>query len=631
LTDPFTATCVRTLLTLWEENTADDADVVRVPVVERGFGNLSVESRGVLRRVTLRITGIGTDEKDRLETAIAVYGAETIGHSLVEAPLAAARGLLDANVPALRSQTLTGVVTLDQHPALHEGDSAGLAIATLYYAAALRRTNQRVLFSVRSDVAMTGVIDPGGNVLPVDPVSLVPKTRAVFFSRIDTLVVPKEQLGPVEEEVARLTARYPGRYLEVVGVSHLREVFFDLRIIYQQVVPGGIHLFRRVWKRRAVLAPLAVAAAAILLLVKLLVGPLDRNPVAVAYVGESLVLKNRFEDTLASLRVGPATCAHARIVAAGYQLSSAACLDADGDGTNDVIFIEKAWEGTAGIELLRCWSEARKAFLWQLGRSRSYTFPEKPEAGGVNYKFLGFRLGDFDADGRRDLLLAANHSPSFPGVLTLIDPADGSERSEYFHAGNIMDLIPADVDTDGVDEIVVCAINNAYNRAVLFCLEGGKITGHSPNLPAYQPEGVAAAEELCYVLIPRTVVGETFRSERDNNSAQAVSVESVNREISLSVDDGTGDGPATILNFTFDFDFRIRHIAPGDTYDALAAELVRKGTLREVPDVRYFERLQRSLRYWTGRGWSESGPGISTVTAPAASPAAVPGISFHHP
>jgi hypothetical protein len=70
------------------------------------------------------------------------------------------------------------------------------------------------------------------------------------------------------------------------------------------------------------------------------------------------------------------------------------------------------------------------------------------------------------------------------------------------------------------------------------------------------------------------------------------------------VDDGAGDGPAVILNYAFGFDFRIRHIAQGDTYDAMASDLVRKGVLRSVPDRRYFERLQKTIRYWDGLGWS---------------------------
>jgi hypothetical protein len=601
---PFAFGCIRALLTQWKDPPADDADTVRVPVVERGFGSHADDSQGVLRKVTLRITGPGGPSGDRIETAIAVYGAETIGNSLVEAPVAAARQLLNATAPRLKHRTLTGVVTLDQHPALHEGDSAGLAIAALFYAAALKYANQRLVYRIKAGVALTGVVHPDGTVLPVDPASLVPKTRAIFFSRIDTLVVPRTQLEPVEVEVRLLQERYPGRRLDVIGVAHLREVFFDLRIIHQQVVSRSLHLLRGAWRRRSMLAPLALIVALVAILASILIGPIDRNPVEAVYAGEHLILMNSSADTLATLEVGPVTVVHARGIKGGYRFNTCVCLDTDSDGRNEVIFIEKAWEGTGGVDLLRCWSIVRQQFLWKIQRRRSYTFPQKPEAEGTNYMMNGFTLGDLNADGRRELLLIANHSPSFPGVLTVIDPADGSEHGEYLHTGNIMDLVLVDVDDDGDNEIVGCAVNNAFNMAALFCLDGRGIAGHSPDLPAYEPDSIPPAREQCYLLMPRTVVGESFRSVRDNNAALAVSVEAGNRSISVSVDDGAGIGPSVVLNYAFSFDFRIRHIAQGDTYDAMASDLVRKGVLRSVPDRRYFERLQKAIRYWDGHRWS---------------------------
>lgn len=600
----FASACIKALLAQWKDPPADDADTVRVPVVERGFGSLPEESQGVLRKVTLRITGSGAPAGDRLETAIAVYGAETIGNSLVEAPVAAARQLLNVAAPRLKHRTLTGVVTLDQHPALHEGDSAGLGIAALFYTAALRYANQRLVYRIKPGVALTGVIHPDGTVLPVEPASIVPKTRAVFFSRIDTLVVPRVQLGPVETEVRSLQARYPGRTLDVIGVAHLREVFFDLRIIRQQLVSRGAHLLRGAWRHRSMLAPLTIIVALVAVLVRMLVGPMDRNPVAAVYAGEHLFLMNSSADTLATLEVGPVTSVHARGIHGSYRFHTCVFLDVDSDGTNEAIFIEKAWEGTGGVDLLRCWSIARQRFLWKIERRRSYAFPEKPEAGGTNYMMNGFALGDLNAAGRRELLLIANHSPSFPGVLTAIDPADGSEHGEYLHAGNIMDLVLVDVDGDGHNEVVGCAVNNAFNMAALFCLDARRIAGHSPDLPAYEPDSVPPANERWYLLMPRTVVGECFRSVRDNNSALAVAVEAGNRSISVSVDDGAGNGPPVVLNYAFGFDFHIRHIAQGDTYDAMASDLVRKGVLRSVPDRRYFERLQKTIRYWDGHGWS---------------------------
>jgi hypothetical protein len=72
----------------------------------------------------------------------------------------------------------------------------------------------------------------------------------------------------------------------------------------------------------------------------------------------------------------------------------------------------------------------------------------------------------------------------------------------------------------------------------------------------------------------------------------------------IDPDDGAGIGLSVVLNYAFGFDFRIRHIAQGDTCEGMVSDLVRKGVFRAVPDRRYFERREKIIRYWDGHGWS---------------------------
>jgi hypothetical protein len=253
--DPGTLKEVQALLEEWHSSPAEDLAIVRVPVIERGFGDLPVESRGLVRTIALRIVGDGGPGGDRLEATLPVYGAETIGANLVRAPIAAARRVLNATAPRLKRRTFAGIVTLDQHPALYEADSAGLGIAALFTVAVLRYAHERVTYRLRPEVAMTGIVDADGTVSAVNPASLIPKVRAVFFSRVESLVVPQGQLGPVLEEATRLRLRYPGRPLEIIGVSHLREIFYDLRVIRHHVVPRGLQFLHRAWRRREASAP----------------------------------------------------------------------------------------------------------------------------------------------------------------------------------------------------------------------------------------------------------------------------------------------------------------------------------------------------------------------------------------
>lgn len=242
--DPPAARSLSDLGARWKEAMVKDADTVHVPVVECDFGGGTSGLRSVLRTVRVLITGEREVGQDRLETTTALYGAAMDGSRLVEAPLAAARSLLNETAPGTRRHFLSGTVTLDQHPALYEADSAGLAIAALFYTATLRHTHQRRSFLIRPDVAMTGVLEASGRVRQVDAVSLASKVRAVFFSRIETLVLPKDQLGPAVAQSTHLNLHYPGRSLTIIGIDHLREILCDQRIIRQRTVSRSLQLLR---------------------------------------------------------------------------------------------------------------------------------------------------------------------------------------------------------------------------------------------------------------------------------------------------------------------------------------------------------------------------------------------------
>ncbi len=79
-------------------------------------------------------------------------------------------------------------------------------------------------------MGMTGDISEDGRVIPVDGQTLVSKVHACFFSWLDIMVVPKEQLYEAEIEKARLQQRYPDKKLTILGVEHIEDLFYDRRI-----------------------------------------------------------------------------------------------------------------------------------------------------------------------------------------------------------------------------------------------------------------------------------------------------------------------------------------------------------------------------------------------------------------
>jgi hypothetical protein len=497
---------------------------------------------------------------------------------------------------------VAGHISFDHRYAFHAGESANLAMAALLHTARLRFLNQRIQYVLRSTAAITGRVADDGTVIPVEPGSLSPKVRAAFFSHVEVMVVPKEQMSVVEEEVRRLREAYPRRRLDVVGVGNLRELFFDLRVVEQKTVPLAVHGLQLVWRRKYAVGAAVLIGALLFILVRILYGPLDTNPLTGEYAGQELIIRNAASQIIDRVPVGEHTVFWAiKHMANSWGFSPVCFEDVDGDGSREILYIEKPDGQQREKERIVCRGVGKRGILWAVELTRDLAFPGKVDFVSPSYSANEIFTGDFDRDGAPEVLTSGNNQTSFPSLVLLLDAREGREKAAYIHTGHILDIVTEDLDSDGIKEVLACGINNALASAFLAVLDPREMSGYSPTREAYVPADLSRARERAYVLIPRTKVGMVYSDRSRANLAVMIEPMPASNRLAITVNDvavsasGGVEAANGHVNYYFDYDFKLLGADLADDYDRLAAKLVGEGKISAVPDKEYFEAFSRDI------------------------------------
>ncbi len=178
-------------------------------------------------------------------------------------------------------------------------------------------------------------------------------------------------------------------------------------------------------------------------------------------------------------------------------------FDLDGDGRTEVLF---GYEPITKPESkLICFHTTGK-IRWEFtpgkivadNRGRQFTPPYSINSFGV--------LHLPGANAARVVIVSAHHW-SFACQVTVLDGATGRLISEYWHRGHLPHLAIADLDHDGLPEVLVAGVNDApgYKQATVLIFDGRQISGacRDPNGQSYFHD-MPLGSEKAVLFFPRT-------------------------------------------------------------------------------------------------------------------------------
>jgi hypothetical protein len=581
-----------------------DRHSMLIPVVEEIPAGMCLRGQiryGRLRRI--RLTGAGREPgEDILTRNYHVLGAESTSQLDHSSVTSWGRRKAEETHPALKGQFFKASLQYDITQASHKGESGAMAISAMWYTYLLDKAGLRQRYTLAGNTAMTGDVDDNGVVLPVDPEGIESKTEAAFFSWVNVLAVPAQQLREFEGCLKKMNEAYPDRELTLIGVENLDGIFYDRRLSDYVVESRFRHTFKKMKKEKFKTAGLPLIIVLLLIIARMAYGPVDRNPVSAEYYGSQLVLKNISGAVVTGIEVSEATIFYGNSHL-HYRSPLVQLFDINNDGINEVFFSNALGRYTTDEPFVRAWSVTGDSLIWEKKIIFEYQFPNQSAYLNTSLKVSEIQILNTSKGSK--VAIFADARRYFHSAIFVMNINDGSIEQEFIHPGRIKDLQVVDIDDDSYDEMISIAVNNAYwstSIAVLEYSEGER--GHAPATDGYIPLGLNPADMLHYILIPKTLIATFFEPLSKYNQGENINYDPLTEHFNIGIIEGLSSvheyEQNIMVYYHFNKNFEPVGLGTSDTFDVAARDFYLEGKIPFEPDYDYFEALQDSIQYWDG-------------------------------
>lgn len=181
-----------------------------------------------------------------------------------------------------------------------------------------------------------------------------------------------------------------------------------------------------------------------------------------------------------------------------------ACEDLNGDGANEILAVTENRGANLAPGVLHLLDDSGKE-RWRFQPGQKLIFGEKQidDMWAIHW----FLLNDLDGDGRMEIVLVSYSVLEFPAKISVLRP-DGEKVGEYVHSGHIKGVALADLNGDGLKEIIAGGINNGYGKGAAFVLDLRALSGASPqrDTPPYRCADLPEGREVYFLLFPRDCI-----------------------------------------------------------------------------------------------------------------------------
>ncbi len=455
------------------------------------------------------------------------------------------------------------------------GESMGLAFALVAYTQLLKSEAHRVERFNSAEVAVTGVLDDTGTLLPVNDSTIAIKIARAFFSHLRYLVIPEPNFESARLELSRLQAEYPRRQLILVGARSLGDAVADLNIIRSERVCIGEWVGKQAVKYSRMTKVQVPMLAILAYLMLCLILPqawilFDDNP---AFLRPDLKTGTIEVFNADSTRLWTHQFPHAfndHFTAAQFPTMMTAS-DIDGDGDNEVLAIALNENDVEENAWLCCFDS--KGTL----RFRRYlVVPNEYPGDTDSTTYHGFAVYPVRMKDTTYMLTIATQVLPARCHIRLWN-ANGDSLLWFIQAGGSRVRLARDIDLDGSEEMVFSAFNNRLGCATFFAVNLATKSGCSPPYedPQYDLSKLKRASDFYYAAFPPTDLCGRDCSARYNQPG-VIGLRDRNGGL-IDVYTSESHIPNCEAVYSLDRGFRARNVAFTDGYVERRKDLIDAG------------------------------------------------------
>lgn len=335
---------------------------------------------------------------------------------------------------------------------------------------------------------------------------------------------------------------------------------------------------------------------------RLIYGPIDRNPMIIDYKGNELILKNSAGSVIERISVGEVTVEDQTMSRSQERSPMSLLIDLNNDGVNELIYSNKVTRLLPEDSFVKAYSVSGDSTIWEKSVDADYSYPR--QSGISNFNLRTTEVGSIRTPDGLKIIMNTSVIQLFQTVIFTLDSQTGEVEDEYVHPGRFDDMHTLDINNDGINEILLVGVNNAYSSAAISVLEYGNLSGYAPATIDYIPANTEPAKEYRYILIPKSIVGQYYSSMQKYNRGKGINLDESNRKLFFLIEEGTrqlsGYSRGIILIYYFDFNFKPIGIATSDLYQIVARDLYLEDKIPVEPGFEYFDAFKDSIQYWNG-------------------------------